>query len=456
MEFIIGAIGFIIAITLLIAFHEFGHYWVARRANIKILRFAVGFGKTVYSRKFGPDKSEFVVGSIPLGGYVKMLDERETMVAPEDAHRTFNRQSLGVRTLVVAAGPMANFLLAFLLYIVVFMIGSYEQRVIVGEIEPQSTAMNSGLQIGDEIYAVENQAVQGTRQTMLAILDRALDSNRIAIDVISESGERRQHILEIDREPFINDDSRSIYDKLGIRLMQPAFEAVVGETLAGGAAERYGLLENDRITHFNGLAITDWQHLTDQIRDHPNEFIELTILRNAQEMTMNLRLDAEEQNDLLIGKAGIIVHSSPSLLERYQVHIRYGLIDAVIKAAQKTWAITMLTFKFIGYMISGTVSLSNISGPVTIAEVAGVSFLLGIVSYLSVLAIISISIGVVNLLPVPVLDGGHLLHHLWELIAGKPLSLIAQLRAQYVGMIMIGSLIALALYNDLQRLFSFS
>ena len=453
MNYVIGAIGFLLAITLLIAFHEFGHYWVARRANIKILRFAIGFGKTIYRREFGPDKSEFVIGSVPLGGYVKMLDEREALIAPEEVHRAFNRQSLGVRTLVVAAGPIANFILAFILYIAIFMIGSFEHRVIVGQMEADSAAMNAGLQEGDEIDAVGGRSVQGSRQTMLAIIDAALDSDRIAIEVVSKDGDRRDHILEIDGKAFINNESRSPYEKLGIRLMRPEFDAIIGEVLADSAAERYGLSENDQIVSFNGIAIENWDHLTEQIRAHPNASVELTILRDGQETTMDFRPDAEEQGDSLIGRAGIVAHIPPSLLERYRVHIRYGLVDSVIHAAQKTWAMTMLTFKFIGHMITGSVSLSNISGPVTIAEVAGVSFLLGIVSYLSVLAIISISIGVLNLLPVPVLDGGHLLHYLWEFIAGKPLSLAAQAKAQLVGMAMIGSLIVLALYNDLQRLF---
>ncbi|MBC6413872.1 MAG: RIP metalloprotease RseP [Chromatiales bacterium] len=455
MEFFIGALGFILALTLLVAFHEFGHYWVARRANIKVLCFAIGFGKAIYKRKFGPDDSTFVIGSIPLGGYVKMLDEREGSVADEELDRSFNRQSLAVRTMVVAAGPLANLLLAFLLYIMVFMIGSFEQRVIVGEIQPNSAAMAAGMQPGDEIYAVEGNEVRGARQTMLEILDVALGSDTITLEVATATGERRLHTLKIDSKTFLNDDSRSAYEKLGIIMMLPELEAIVGRVLSDSAAERYGLMENDKITHFNGLPIRNWRHLTQQIRSHPDASVVLTILRGEQEMTMNFRPDTREQGDRLIGVAGIVAYSSPSLLDKYQVHIRYGLFDSIIKAADQTWTITMLTFKFIGSMITGSVSLSNISGPVTIAEVAGVSFLMGIVSYLSVLAIISISIGVLNLLPVPMLDGGHLLHYLWEFIAGKPLSMIAQLRAQYVGMVMIGSLIALALYNDMQRLFGF-
>ena len=452
MDFIIGAVGFLIAITLLIAFHEFGHYWVARRANIKILRFAIGFGKAIYSRKFGPDQSEFVIGSIPLGGYVKMLDEREGAVSPEEADRSFNRQSLGIRSLVVAAGPIANFILAFLLYIVVFMVGSFERRVIVGEMEPQGVAMNAGLQKGDEIYAVEGRAVQGVRQTMLAIIEAALGSSRVAIEVVAEGDERSQHTLEIDSDTFINDESRSAFEKLGMTLMRPELAAVVGDVLADSAAQRYGLMQNDRILRFDGLPIENWGQLTEQIRAHPDAPVELTILRNGSEMTIDFRPDAQTQGENVVGRAGIVVLSSPSLFEPYQVHIRYGLFDSILKAAQQTWTMTILTFKFIGHMITGSVSLSNISGPVTIAEVAGVSFLLGIVSYLSVLAIISISIGVLNLLPVPVLDGGHLLHYLWEFISGKPLSIAAQARAQLVGMVMIGSLIVLALYNDVQRL----
>ncbi len=452
MDYIIGAVGFLIAITVLIAFHEFGHYWVARRANIKILRFAIGFGRAIYSRKFGPDKSEFIIGSIPLGGYVKMLDEREGAVPTEAVHRAFNRQSLGVRTLVVAAGPVANFILAFLLYIVVFMVGSFERRVIVGEMEPQGAAMTAGLQKGDEIYAVEGRTVQGTRQTMLAIIEGALDSSRIAIEVVGEDGNRRQHTLEIDSDTFINDESRSAFEKLGMTLMRPELEAIVGEVLPDSAAQRYGLIKNDRILRFDGLPIENWSRLTEQIRAHPDTSVELTILRNEREVTIDFRPDAQAQGKNIVGKAGIIALSSPSLFEPYRVHIRYGLFDSITKAAQQTWTMTILTFKFIIHMITGSVSLSNISGPVTIAEVAGVSFLLGIVSYLSVLAIISISIGVLNLLPVPVLDGGHLLHYLWEFIAGKPLSMAAQAKAQLVGMIMIGSLIVLALYNDLQRL----
>ena len=452
MDYIIGAVGFLIAITILIAFHEFGHYWVARRANIKILRFAIGFGKAIYSRKFGPDKSEFIVGSIPLGGYVKMLDEREGLVPPEEVHRAFNRQSLGIRTLVVAAGPIANFILAFLLYIIVFMVGSFERRVIIGEMEPQGAAINAGLQKGDEIYAVEGRMVQGTRQTMLAIIEAALDSPRVAVEVVAEDGNRRQHTLEIDNETFINDESRSPFEKLGMTLMRPELEAIVGEVLTGSAAERYGLIKNDRILRFDGLPIENWSRLTEQIRANPDTSVELTILRDGRELTIDFRPDAQMQGENLIGKAGIVVHSPVSLFEPYRVHIRYGLFDSIIKAAQQTWTMTILTFKFIAHMITGSVSLSNISGPVTIAEVAGVSFLLGIVSYLSVLAIISISIGVLNLLPVPVLDGGHLLHYLWEFISGKPLSMAAQAKAQLVGMVMIGSLIVLALYNDLQRL----
>ena len=453
MTFILGAIGFLLAITLLIAFHEFGHYWVAKKAGIKILCFAIGFGKPIYYRTFGPDNSLFVIGILPLGGYVRMLDEREGTVPEEELPRAFNRQSLGVRTAVVAAGPLANFLLAFFLYIAVFSFGAYDSRAIIDEVAANSPAMQAGFQHGDEIYAIDGQRVHGSKQTILAIIESALDHDRFSASVISASGmERVVRVETIDGQALL-DDGRPIFEVLGISLLRPELPAIIGGVLPDSAAEYYGLQVGDKITHFNDQVVANWKALTTLARAHPNQDVVLTVERRGQPLQVNLVTDITEAADgTPIGQLGVRVQALDAPLEDYQVHIQYSPLEAINEAVKRTVSMTWLTMKFIWYMLTGNISFENISGPITIAEATGVSFLMGLVTYLNIIALISISIGIINLLPIPVLDGGHLLYYLVEFVTGRPLSLAAQMRGQFVGMFLVGSLIVLALYNDIQRL----
>ena len=451
MSFLFGAIGFIVAISLLIAFHEYGHYWAARRFGVKVIRFSIGFGRPLYRRIAGADRTEYVVGMLPFGGYVKMLDEREGAVPSAQASRAFNNQPLYARAAIVAAGPAANLLLAFLLYFVIAVSGVYEVRPLVGDVAADSAAMRAGLAADDEIVAVAGRDVRGWKDVVLTLLDASLGADtRVPLEV-ANAGERRHLVLDLAGQDMY-DVETSLLERLGIKPQTPSLPALIGELTPSGSARRSGVEVGDRIAAFDGRDVAGWRALVEEVRVRPGRSVPVVIERRGALLSLSLAIDEVVEDGERIGRIGAAPEVTPELWQRYRVLVRYGPLEAVARAFSETVAMSWMTLKFIWRMLMGHVSFEHVSGPLSIAEFTGASFLMGFVAYLTTMAVLSISIGILNLLPIPVLDGGHLLYYLIEWIKGSPLSRRAEARAQIIGIGLLGMLFLLAFYNDLNRL----
>ena len=447
----IGA--FLIAIAVLVAFHEFGHYWVARKLGVKVLRFSVGFGKPIWTKVSGPDATEYSISSIPLGGYVKMLDEREGDVPTEERGRAFNRKPVGHRMAIVAAGPIANFILAVVLYALMFMVGVNGMKPRVGEVVDGSIADRAGMASDQMITSVADQTVISWSEASLALVNHSLDSGQVRVDVVGGDGTESSHWLDLSNTRELLDDG-DLLDKVGLRPWRPAAQAVFGELIADGPADRAGIQAGDRVTAINGTPVQGWQGLVDFVQSHPNQTINFELLRGSQNLEIAVTTDTMERGGKTVGRIGAMPHIDREELEAMRVNVSHGPVDALIKGVSKTWEITVMTVRMMGKLVTGDVSASNISGPLSIAEYAGTTAVIGVSAFLGFLALLSVSLGVLNLLPVPVLDGGHLLYYLIEWVKGSPLSERAQLAGQQVGMVMLFGLMIFAFYNDITRLFN--
>lgn len=443
---------FVVALGLLIAIHEFGHYWVARKLGVKVLRFSIGFGKPLWKTTRGADQTEYAVAAIPLGGYVRMLDEREGEVAPHELHRAFNRQSVGRRFVIVAAGPFFNFVLAILAYWLVFLIGVTTVKPIVGSVERGSPAAAAGFMPGDEIVAVEGEKVQGWQGVALALLERTLDEGMVAVqvqDVQEHSQVRSLNVGAVQKKL----ERGNLLETLGIAPARPAIPPVIGHVERGGAAERAGMQVGDRVLTMDGRPAGDWDAWVTYVREHPEQAIRTEVQRGGEQLTFDLRPERRESKDGTFGYVGAGVELPDTMEQRYTTLVRFGPLEAIGESVAKTWHMSVLTLRMLWGMVAGEVSVSNISGPISIAQYAGYSAQGGFVSFLTFLAIVSISLGVLNLLPVPVLDGGHLLYYIIEWIKGSPVSEHAQALGQRVGMTALLMLMVVAIYNDVVHLF---
>lgn len=440
---------FIVALGILITVHEFGHYWVARKAGIKVLRFSVGFGKPLWSKTAGADQTEYVVAAIPLGGYVRMLDEREGDVAPEEVHRAFNRQSLAKRAAVVVAGPLFNFILAIAAYWLIFVVGVTGMKPIVGDVSEQSIAAMGGLQQGDQIIEIGGRMTPTWEVAVVAMLDDALDTGEVAIKV-EEADTARQVERTILLDKIPEDLNRGgLLDFIGIRPYRPLIPPVIGKLAPNGAAEHAGVLVGDKVVAADGQVIDDWEQWVDYVRARPEQAIALEVERDGARYELEItpsRVDGD------VGKigAGVRLLEMP---EELKSEVRYGAGDALINATVKTWDMSILTLRMLGKMVIGDISLSNLSGPISIARYAGYSASIGVIPFLTFLAIVSISLGVLNLLPIPMLDGGHLFYYLVEFIKGSPVSEATQILGQKIGVAMLLGMMLLAFYNDILRFF---
>ena len=445
-------ISFIIALGILITFHEFGHYLVARWNGVKVLRFCIGFGQPIFRKRWGKDQTEWVIAAIPLGGYVKMLDENEGKVAPEDLPRSFNRQPVARRFAIVAAGPIANFLLAIVLYWLLFILGVNGMKPVLGPVEPATPAAYAKFEAGETIVSIENESVASWQDARWTLLRYAIDqSANIKVQTINKNGEINQRHLDLSHiDPDkLNENFLGI---IGLSSYQPIIKPVIGQVIADGAGYHAGLLVGDEILAINDIEIQTWMDLVQEIRTNPERTLELEILRDHQVIALAITPETATENGKQIGKIGIAPVINQAEFEELMVTVSYPPGQAIQKAIEKTWETTILTFQMLSKMITGDVSWKNISGPISIADYAGQSAQMGLVSYLAFLALISVSIGVLNLLPIPILDGGHLMFYLIEIIRGAPLSDKIILIGQKIGLTMLLTLMVFAIYNDINRL----
>lgn len=451
MDFLITLLAFLVAIGVLITVHEFGHFWVARRLGVKILRFSIGFGQPLW-RRVGRDGTEYVIAALPLGGYVKMLDEREDKVPENQLDMAFNRQSLKVRSAIVAAGPVFNLVFAILAYWLVFMAGESAPRPIIGEVTPESPAEQAGFMAGDEILAVGEHTTLTWEDVVYALLTETTSSQaELAVKVRDQTNnERFCWLSNTQLSEYL--DQGNLFSELGLEPWRPELPAVIGTVLPNEAAALAGLQPNDKILSVNGEVLSSWNQWVELIRQQPNTLMQLEVERAGQGLTIPLTTGVREEDGQQIGRIGASVAVPDDLYDDYHVHVRWGPIDAFGRAVGKTWELSALTVKMIGRMLIGQTSIKHLGGPITIAETAGKSARYGLNSFLKFLAIISISLGVLNLLPIPMLDGGHLFFFLIEAVKGSPLPEAVLERGQQVGLALLLALMGLAFYLDLSRL----
>ncbi|WPN75857.1 sigma E protease regulator RseP [Pseudomonas germanica] len=442
--------GTLIALGVLVTFHEFGHFWVARRCGVKVLRFSVGFGMPLL-RWHDKQGTEFVIAAIPLGGYVKMLDEREGEVPVDQLDQSFNRKSVRQRIAIVAAGPIANFLLALVFFWVLAMLGSEQIRPVIGAVESGSIAASAGLNAGQEIVAVDGEPTTGWAAVNLQLVRRLGESGSLQL-LVREQGTTVDSPRELKLDNWLKGaDEPDPIRSLGIRPWRPALPPVLAELDPKGPAQAAGLKTGDRLLALDGQMLNDWQQVVDTVRTRPDTKIMLRIERDNAQIDVPVTLAARGESKSPSGYLGVGVKAvdwPPEMIRE----VSYGPLAAIGEGARRTWTMSILTLDSLKKMLFGELSVKNLSGPITIAKVAGASAQSGVADFLNFLAYLSISLGVLNLLPIPVLDGGHLLFYLIEWARGRPLSDRVQGWGIQIGISLVVGVMLLALVNDLGRL----
>lgn len=443
----------IVAIGVLVTFHEYGHFIVARKLGVKVLRFSVGFGRALWSRQ-GGDGTEYVVAAIPLGGYVKMLDEREGDVDPAERHRAFNRQGVWRRIAIVAAGPVFNLVFTVVAFWVMFMVGVMDVRPVVGGVS--GLADDAGLEPQDEIVAVAGNRTDSWTEVVIGMVGRAMDREAVTLTLESPDGAQRTENLALDRLPGAFDEER-LLQAVGIEPWRPRLEPVVGEVRPDSPAAEAGLEPGDRINRVDGQALESWERLQSAVAEagEAGRSLNLGVSRDGQSLEIRVHPELSETAEGERYLLGISARPMPEdVAERYFVTRRYGPLGAFGASFAETGRITSATLGMLTRMLTGTASTSGLSGPISIAQYANEAAQLGFSRFLYFLAILSLSLAILNLLPIPVLDGGHLLYYLVELLKGSPVSENAQVVGQYIGLGLLAALMGLAFYNDILRLVS--
>jgi regulator of sigma E protease len=448
LSFLWDLASFIVALGVLITVHEFGHFWVARRCGVRVERFSIGFGKALWRCK---DKqgTEFVIAVIPLGGYVKMLDERVEPVTPEMRHYAFNNKTVGQRAAVIAAGPIANFLFAIVAYWLVFIIGVPGVRPVIGEIAPNSIAANAQITPGTELKAIDGIETPDWDAVRLQLIAKIGDRQTTLSVAPFGSNNRQDKVLDLQQWNFAPDKDDPVAS-LGIRPRGAQIEPVLAEVQLGSAASKAGLQAGDRIVKVDGQQLTQWMTFVTLVRDNPGTPLALDIERHGSPLSLTLIPDAKPGNKAE-GFAGVVPKIIP-LPDEYKTVRQYGPFSAIAEATDKTWQLMKLTVSMLGKLITGDVKLNNLSGPISIAQGAGMSAEFGLIYYLMFLALISVNLGIINLFPLPVLDGGHLLFLAIEKLKGGPVSERVQDFSYRIGSILLVLLMGLALFNDFSRL----
>ena len=454
LSIIYSVLAFIVAIGVLVTIHEFGHFWVARKMGVKVLRFSVGFGKPLWTRKAGDDETEYVIACIPLGGYVKMLDEREGEVAEADLDRAFNRKNVWKRFAIVAAGPMFNFFFAIVAYTAIYLVGIDGIKPVIGEVGVPSPAHTAGVKLRDTIMSINGIDTPSWEKARFTLLEESIDRGVITLVVQGLDKQISDKNLDISGLRLLQDEQIDLMGELGLSMWRPDIPPVIAEVIPGGAAAASGLLAEDRIFSINAEKIISARHWVDMIRANPDNDLVLVVLRDGRKVSLKLRPARQEEKGIEYGFIGVKnrIEIPIEIRREMEVTERYGPIGALNAALDKTWRMSWLTLKVLGKLIVGEASVKNLSGPITIARYAGISAQIGLRQFLGFLAIISISLGVLNLLPIPVLDGGHLFYYLIEMIKGSPVSEMTELVGQKIGMALLLGLMSVAIYNDLIRL----
>jgi regulator of sigma E protease len=442
MSLLITAVAFVVALGTLVVVHEFGHYLIARLCGVKVLRFSVGFGRALFTRRLGRDQTEWVVAAFPLGGYVKMLDEREGEVPPAELDRAFNRQPVLKRFAIVLAGPVANFLLAIAVYWVLFMHGLPGSRPVIDAPVAGTPAAAASFQSADTIAAIGDTPVRTWEEVRLALLKAAVAHRPVDVEVRTDAGGFALRRLDLSgiRSEQVNSE---FLETIGLLPLKGAIRPVIETVLPGSVAEKAGVQPGTRVLAVNAQPIATWEDFVKAMRANPGVPTQLTLRKTGGEQSaVTLTPEVATEKGQRIGRIGV----GPF------INVQYGPSSALWHGIKKTYEMSAFTLEMLGRMVIGEVSLKNLSGPITIADYAGQSAQMGWIPYVTFIAVISISLGVLNLLPVPVLDGGHLMYYIAEIIRGRPLSERALEIGQRIGMVVLFSLMAFAVYNDIYRL----
>ena len=443
---------FVVTISVLVVVHEMGHYLVARLCGVKVLRFSVGFGKVLYGKRFMGGETEWVVSAIPLGGYIKMLDEREGEVATHELHLAFNRKPVLQRMAIVVAGPAANLLLAILLFWALFAYGVPGLKPVLGEVLPKTPAAVAHFKAEETIVSIDKQVIQTWEQMSWTLLDLALGGATEAhIETRTTQGEWAQRVLNL-QTLSPNDLDQDFLQILGLQPHQPTIYPVIGKVMEGGVAQQAGLLSDDLILRVDDQIVETWKDWVEIVRSHPGQLLRLEVERRGVLLAISITPAAIREAGEVVGKIGAAPYIDQHELDALLTQVRYDLPIALEYAIQKTWKTARVSLKMMGKMLRGDMSLKKLSGPIAIADYAGQSAQMGVITYLGFLALISISLGVLNLLPIPLLDGGHLLYYTVELIKGSPLSEQAWRVGQGVGIALLVTVMGIALVNDIGRL----